>query len=978
MARLRLGLVLWSALTVASAQWPIPVAAFQPSEDADVFEITLREVPPIMNVEHLGGAANLQNTLATRYGGEWHTYLWNPLSNTPELAYGSGVSLSSVPLGTQAAAEAAAMSFIERNADLLGAVPADLKVAEVPRGAGKVAVHFVQQHHGVPVEGSRVFALFTESGRLIAFGSTFHRNIDVNPVPALGASAAAARAQADLPFNPATDRILEAPELRVLPVPGDEAGVVHHLTWRVVVGTSEPYGAWVTHVDAHSGAILQRVNDVHHAYSGNATGSVDTGAGYCANNPQSLPLRDMFVTITGIGSVTTDSTGAFLSGGTGGNRAISALLDGPLINVNDVQFGDAVFNGTIQENVPFNIHFNDATPSRRSERDVFYWVNKTNAYVKSIDPTWSIPKHTASVNVNSSCNANWTTWHMNFFREGGGCANTGIINDVVAHEYGHGIQHTLIGGQGGQGLGEGNADISGTNLIDDSVIGRGFNLNVCTGGIRDCENLFTYPDDVIGQEIHFAGQVICGFNWDTRQALEASLGQAAGKSHCGYLWHYSRKLLIPTTQPAQVLGYFIMDDDDANLENGTPHLDEICEGATNHGFACPEFGVIITHSPLSSTTDHNNDYTVSAEIRSTVTSIDIASVFYRIDGGSFSEVSMANVGGNIYEGDIPAQAQDASVEYYIYGKDASDNERTHPTGAPSTLHQFYVASSIDALEVNSGWTVGAAGDNATTGIWVRVDPNPTIAQPGDDHTPAPGIMCFVTGQGPIGGGDGDQDVDNGTTTLFSPVMNLSQATQQCVVAYYRWYSNNLGGAPNADNWVVDVSNDGGSTWTSVENVNPPNNDQNNWRLIEVDIIDLFGSPNLVQLRFRASDLATPSLIEGAVDDLTVLTRSGSAGVNEPATVTQIPFSVGPSQPNPFNPHTTLTYTLPGETKVEVTVFDATGRAVRHLYAGVKPSGEHAVTWDGRDDTGAALSSGVYHVRVAADGQSGTQKIVLLK
>ena len=94
MARLRLGLVLWSALTVASAQWPLPVAAFQPSEDADVFEVTLREVPPITNVEHLGGPVNLQNTLATRYGGEWHTYLWNPLSNTPELAYGSGAVFS--------------------------------------------------------------------------------------------------------------------------------------------------------------------------------------------------------------------------------------------------------------------------------------------------------------------------------------------------------------------------------------------------------------------------------------------------------------------------------------------------------------------------------------------------------------------------------------------------------------------------------------------------------------------------------------------------------------------------------------------------------------------------------------------------------------------------------------------------------------------------------------------------------------------
>jgi hypothetical protein len=207
---------------------------------------------------------------------------------------------------------------------------------------------------------------------------------------------------------------------------------------------------------------------------------------------------------------------------------------------------------------------------------------------------------------------------------------------------------------------------------------------------------------------------------------------------------------------------------------------------------------------------------------------------------------------------------------------------------------------------------------------------------------------------------------------------LSTATQQCIVGYYRWYSNNQGDAPGTDFWVVDVSNDGGTTWSSVENINPPSGEQNTWRRVEVDIIDRFGSPNLVQLRFRASDLNAGSIVEAAVDDLTVLTRSGTAAIDEPATVTQVPFSVGPSQPNPFNPHTTLTYTLPGETKVEVTVFDATGRAVRHLYAGIQPSGEHAVTWDGRDDTGAGLSSGVYHVRVAAAGQSGTQKIVLLK
>ena len=285
---------------------------------------------------------------------------------------------------------------------------------------------------------------------------------------------------------------------------------------------------------------------------------------------------------------------------------------------------------------------------------------------------------------------------------------------------------------------------------------------------------------------------------------------------------------------------------------------------------------------------------------------------------------------------------------------------------------------IDDLEANSGWVVGAPGDNATTGVWVRVDPNGTAAQPEDDHTPAPGVMCFVTGQGAVGGGVGDNDVDNGTTTLLSPVFNLSAATQSCVLSYWRWYSNNQGGAPNTDFWVVDISNDGGTTWQSVENVNPPNAQQNTWVRVDVNVIALFGAPNQVKLRFIASDLATGSVVEAAVDDLVVLATSGTTGVEGPVSAAPVKFTVGPSQPNPFNPSTTLTYTLPARTEVSVTVYDAAGRVVRELSRKVETAGEHAISWDGRDSAGSTVSSGVYHIRVEAAGQAGTQKIVLLK
>ncbi len=950
------------------------------SEDTHAFDITLPEAPEIIDAAPIPAAQNAVAGMTARYGGSWQVALWDPLAHSPDLVLGSGVQLATAPLVNDDDAAAVASTFVAANGELLGADSADLVLDRVVRGAGKVAVHYAQRYHGIPVIGGRVRTVFTESGRLFVFGSSFHRAIDVNPVPLITAAQAEGIARAALPFDSATDHTLASPELLVLPVAAGEDGTEYHLVWRTTIAIADPYGAWVSHVDAHTGTIVWRYNDVHNAYSGSVTGTVDGRQGYCEGPLSPSPgLRDMFININGLPQATTDPSGNFAVAGTGGDRAINAIFDGPQINVNDTQFGDASFNGTIQENVPLTINWTDATPSRRAERDCFYWINATNAYIKSIDPAWSIPKHSANVNVNSTCNANWTTWTMNFFREGGGCGNTGTISDVMAHEYGHGIQHSLLGSQGSEGCGEGNGDIAGSFMIDDTVIGRGFYLNNCTSGIRDCENTLRYPENVVGQPIHSAGRVLCGFNWDTRQALEASMGQAAGKAHCATLWHFSRKILRADTQPEQVLGYFITDDDDGNLTNGTPHYDEICEGATNHGFACPEILIVaIQHQPPHSTTNHVDPITVQATVTAAEGALDAVQLYYRIDGGAFAQVDMTNAGGNIYAADIPAQADDAQVQYYIYARNTNGFERTSPAGAPATLHAFYVATVVDELEAASGWIVGAPGDNATTGIWVRVDPNGTAAQPEDDYTAAPGVQCFVTGQGTPGGAVGEADVDGGTTSLLTPVLDLSQYTQMCKIAYVRWYSNNQGGAPNADNWVVDISNDGGTTWTSVENVNPPNNLQNVWISVLVDVVALFGTPNQVQLRFRASDLATGSVVEAAVDDLVILARGGTAAIDEPAASAPVRFAVGPNQPNPFNPQTTITYSLPSRGEVTVTVFDVSGRLVRTLFQGVESAGAKTISWNGVDDAGQSVASGVYYYRVESLGQSATRKMVLMK
>jgi len=83
-------------------------------------------------------------------------------------------------------------------------------------------------------------------------------------------------------------------------------------------------------------------------------------------------------------------------------------------------------------------------------------------------------------------------------------------------------------------------------------------------------------------------------------------------------------------------------------------------------------------------------------------------------------------------------------------------------------------------------------------------------------------------------------------------------------------------------------------------------------------------------------------------------------------------------PNPFNPSTEIRYVLPSAAHVEIAIYDTAGRMVRTLAHQAQPRGEYSVSWDGRDTGGAAVSSGVYFVKLGANGETRTQKMVLLK
>ena len=83
-------------------------------------------------------------------------------------------------------------------------------------------------------------------------------------------------------------------------------------------------------------------------------------------------------------------------------------------------------------------------------------------------------------------------------------------------------------------------------------------------------------------------------------------------------------------------------------------------------------------------------------------------------------------------------------------------------------------------------------------------------------------------------------------------------------------------------------------------------------------------------------------------------------------------------PNPFNPTTNISFTLPVADQVTVTVYNLLGRQVKVLLDGYLGAGEHSVQWDGTDSDGGTVSSGMYFYRIAAGQHSVTRKMVLTK
>ena len=257
-----------------------------------------------------------------------------------------------------------------------------------------------------------------------------------------------------------------------------------------------------------------------------------------------------------------------------------------------------------------------------------------------------------------------------------------------------------------------------------------------------------------------------------------------------------------------------------------------------------------------------------------------SAVFFRpTNSGPFFRIPLVGIDGSLFRASIPDVLCSQSPQWYAELATTSGQIVRFPcTGTFNPVVGTRTVVFTDDFEINRGWTVNNVSSGGTlAGAWTRVAPIASASQTGVDTT-VNGTFCFVTGQGTPGGLPGANDLDNGTTNLTSPTINLAGFSAASFITYNRWFNNgNLGNGYN-DRFRTQVSTNNGSSWTTIETIGPGNltdpNTNGGWR---TSTLTLPAAPTATtRFRFVAEDVGNQNVIEAAVDDVTIVGRSCAA------------------------------------------------------------------------------------------------------
>jgi len=237
----------------------------------------------------------------------------------------------------------------------------------------------------------------------------------------------------------------------------------------------------------------------------------------------------------------------------------------------------------------------------------------------------------------------------------------------------------------------------------------------------------------------------------------------------------------------------------------------------------------------------------------------------RINGTNETTYPMPTTGENLFEATLPSTPCANAMEFKIAVSLEGGGTFTDPASGwySVTVGEGTEITFRDEIENDvSTWQISDS-KSLSTGTWEQADPNGTIfnteqAAPEDDATGgSQNVKCFITQNGKEGGAAGTADVDGGSTTLISPMLDVSGTDG--IISYDRWFFDSV----DSDLLVTSVSNDDGASWVQVHTTNSTGSQ---WEIASFLISEYVTPTDQIRVQFVATDADPQSIVEAGIDN----------------------------------------------------------------------------------------------------------------
>jgi MYXO-CTERM domain-containing protein len=358
----------------------------------------------------------------------------------------------------------------------------------------------------------------------------------------------------------------------------DSGRIEYREVVRTVVDTEAPIDRVEVYADAFTGDVVARRSLLMHAsatirYNAPVRGPQETRLNYVAPGLNVTIGGDVFVT---------DSDGVVTYPGAAAQKTLG--VSGPLVDVSNAS-GPVASNTLLAADGDTAVW--NAAEDEQVDAQLAAYVHShiVKEYVRNIAPDFGFldEQLPVTVNIDDTCNAFSDGFSINFFLSSPSCENTGLLSDVVYHEFGHSSHsQSVIPGVGffNTALSEGISDYLSATITGDPGIGRGFFYDESPLRQIDPDGFeYRWPED--RGQVHGEGRIIGGALWDLRKLLIDKLGEATGVAKTDEIWFEATRRA--SNIPTMYVEALLVDDDDGNLANGTPNACEINEAFGPHG-----------------------------------------------------------------------------------------------------------------------------------------------------------------------------------------------------------------------------------------------------------------------------------------------------------------------------------------------------------------------------------------------------------